>query len=114
MRGRRRQRAARPWSSRSGVSFERRKPEATRPAGLVDSMAVAVFPWCTSVVPDAHLRASATSRLSGRGRYERGAGMRVREGDVLRFPGRKVGFAGHRVRVVEVIGPRGEPPYRVR
>ncbi|MFI8829338.1 DUF1918 domain-containing protein [Streptomyces sp. NPDC053431] len=40
--------------------------------------------------------------------------MRVNEGDVLRFPGRKVGSAGHRVRVVEVLGPEGEPPYRVR
>lgn len=40
--------------------------------------------------------------------------MQVNVGDVLRFPGRKVGSAEHRVRVVEVLGPGGEPPYRVR
>lgn len=40
--------------------------------------------------------------------------MRAKEGDVLRFLGRKAGSAGHRVRVVEVLGPEGEPPYRVR
>ncbi|MFB7867377.1 DUF1918 domain-containing protein [Streptomyces sp. NPDC056069] len=40
--------------------------------------------------------------------------MRVNVGDVLRFPGRKVGSAEHRVEVVEVLGSGGEPPYRVR
>ncbi|MFJ8589642.1 DUF1918 domain-containing protein [Streptomyces sp. NPDC093595] len=40
--------------------------------------------------------------------------MRVNVGDVLRFPGRKVGSTEHRVKGVEVLGPGGEPPYRVR
>ncbi|MFD9623246.1 DUF1918 domain-containing protein [Streptomyces virginiae] len=40
--------------------------------------------------------------------------MQVNVGDVLRFPSRKVGSAEHRVKVVEVLGAGGEPPYRVR
>ncbi|MEU9125011.1 DUF1918 domain-containing protein [Streptomyces sp. NPDC048506] len=40
--------------------------------------------------------------------------MRAETGDVLRFTGRAVGTPEHRAVVVEVLGPNGEPPYRVR
>ncbi|MER7820061.1 DUF1918 domain-containing protein [Streptomyces sp. NPDC096153] len=40
--------------------------------------------------------------------------MQASVGDVLRFPGRRVGSAEHRAEVVEVLGAGGEPPYRVR
>ncbi|KUL34836.1 hypothetical protein ADL22_29625 [Streptomyces sp. NRRL F-4489] len=40
--------------------------------------------------------------------------MQVHKGDVLRFTGRAVGRPEHRATVVEVLGPNGEPPYRVR
>ncbi|MER7988115.1 DUF1918 domain-containing protein [Streptomyces noursei] len=40
--------------------------------------------------------------------------MQAHEGDVLRFTGRAVGDPEHRATVVEVLGPGGEPPYRVR
>ncbi|MER7578151.1 DUF1918 domain-containing protein [Streptomyces sp. NPDC126514] len=35
-------------------------------------------------------------------------------GDVLRLAGRRVGMSEHRAVVLEVLGPGGEPPYRVR
>ncbi|MFE2471204.1 DUF1918 domain-containing protein [Streptomyces mirabilis] len=40
--------------------------------------------------------------------------MRASVGDVLRFTGRKVGTAERRATVIEVLGPGGEPPYRVQ
>ncbi|MGG2460986.1 DUF1918 domain-containing protein [Streptomyces sp. RGM 3693] len=40
--------------------------------------------------------------------------MQAHKGDVLRFTGRAVGNPEHRVTVVEVLGPDGAPPYRVR
>ncbi|WP_067023426.1 DUF1918 domain-containing protein [Streptomyces dysideae] len=40
--------------------------------------------------------------------------MRAHEGDVLRFTGRTVGTPEHHATVVKVLGPNGEPPYRVR
>ncbi|MFF3062147.1 DUF1918 domain-containing protein [Streptomyces sp. NPDC057909] len=40
--------------------------------------------------------------------------MRASVGDVLRLTGRRAGSAEHRATVVEVLGPGGEPPYRVR
>ncbi|MFD9622040.1 DUF1918 domain-containing protein [Streptomyces virginiae] len=40
--------------------------------------------------------------------------MQVNVGDVPRFPSRKVGSAEHHVKVMEVLGTGGEPPYRVR
>ncbi|MEU5213190.1 DUF1918 domain-containing protein [Streptomyces sp. NPDC020742] len=40
--------------------------------------------------------------------------MQVKAGDVLRFTGRVVGTPEHRAVVLEVLGPHGEPPYRVR
>ncbi|MFF3404223.1 DUF1918 domain-containing protein [Streptomyces sp. NPDC002659] len=40
--------------------------------------------------------------------------MKANVGDVMRFTGRTVGLAEHRAIVVEVLGRKGEPPYRVR
>ncbi|AWN30586.1 DUF1918 domain-containing protein [Streptomyces sp. NEAU-S7GS2] len=40
--------------------------------------------------------------------------MRAQAGDVLRFTGRAIGSPEHRATIVEVLGPNGEPPYRVR
>ncbi|MFF4578484.1 DUF1918 domain-containing protein [Streptomyces sp. NPDC001373] len=40
--------------------------------------------------------------------------MKAHEGDVLRFTGRVVGTPEHHATVVRVLGPDGEPPYRVR
>ncbi|MFI6660679.1 DUF1918 domain-containing protein [Streptomyces sp. NPDC050523] len=40
--------------------------------------------------------------------------MKAQAGDVLRFTGRTVGTPEHHATVVEVLGPDGEPPYRVR
>ncbi|MFJ5676522.1 DUF1918 domain-containing protein [Streptomyces sp. NPDC093097] len=40
--------------------------------------------------------------------------MQAHKGDVLRITGRAVGSPEHRATVVEVLGPNGQPPYRVR
>jgi hypothetical protein len=48
------------------------------------------------------------------GEQKKGIGMQVSVGDVLRFTSRRVGTAEHRPTVIEVLGPGGEPPYRVR
>lgn len=40
--------------------------------------------------------------------------MDVHKGDVLRFTSHTVGSPDHRAKVVEVLGPEGDPPYRVQ
>lgn len=40
--------------------------------------------------------------------------MQMQAGDVLRFTGRTVGTPEHHATIVEVLGPNGEPPSRVR
>lgn len=40
--------------------------------------------------------------------------MRANEGDQLRLHGRVVGQHDRLAEVLEVLGPDGEPPYRVR
>ncbi|MFJ9417514.1 MULTISPECIES: DUF1918 domain-containing protein [unclassified Streptomyces] len=40
--------------------------------------------------------------------------MHANTGDRLLVHGRTVGHHDHAVEIVEVLGPNGEPPYRVR